>query len=94
MFKNSKIHLEKSQEKYFSHMIWAITSGFKLIWAGISSLLHAIVPGWFPGTAAKTIIDLYHQRLVDHPNSEYQDYIKSYVHSRFFKNKKFNVVRK
>ena len=32
----------------------------------------------FPGTAAKTVIDLYHERLVDHPNKDYEEYIKEY----------------
>ena len=77
MFKKSKEHLDKSQENYFSHFLWALLAGLRLIWAGIASIIHGFVPGWFPGTAAKTVIDLYHQRLVGHPNKEYQDYINS-----------------
>lgn len=76
MFKKSKAHLEKSQEKYTSHFIWAQLAGLRLIWSGIASMIHGLIPGLFPGTAAKTVIDLYHKRLVDHPNKEYQDYIK------------------
>lgn len=77
MFDNSRKHLDKSKEHYTSHAVWAWLAGFRLIWAGIASIIHGIVPGWFPGTAAKTVIDLYHQRLVGHPNKEYQDYIDS-----------------
>lgn len=76
MIKQSKIHLEKSQETYGNHFIWAKIAGLRLIWAGIASIIHGIIPALFPGTAAKTVIDLYHKRLVDHPNKEYQDYIK------------------
>jgi hypothetical protein len=82
MFKSSKTHLEKSNETYTSHLLWAILAGFKLIWSGIASIVHGIVPGIFTGTAAKTVIDLYHQRLVDHPNKEYQDYIKQKSYSK------------
>lgn len=76
MIKKSKEHLGKSKESYFGHLIWAIASGFKLIWAGIASLIHGLVPGFFPGTAAKTVIKLYHKRLINHPNDEYQTFIK------------------
>lgn len=79
MFNKSKEHLSKSQELYTDHAIWALLAGLRLIWAGIASLLHAIVPAWFPGTAAKTVIDLYHKRLIDHPNKEYQEYIKQKI---------------
>ena len=74
MFNNSKNHLNKSKEAYLSHLIWAVTAGIRMIWAGIASIIHGLIPGFFQGTAAKTVIDMYHQRLVDHPNKEYQDY--------------------
>jgi hypothetical protein len=77
MIKQSIKHLEKSQETYFSHLLWAFLAGLRLIWAGIASIVHGLIPGFFPGTAAKTVISLYHKRLVDHPNKEYQDYIDS-----------------
>jgi len=77
MFKSSRDHLIKSKESYFNHATWAILAGFRLIYAGIGSLIHALIPGFFQGTAAKTVIDLYHKRLVNHPNKEYQDYINS-----------------
>ena len=59
------------------HFIWAVLAGFRLLYAGIASIVHGFVPAFFPGAAAKTVIDLYHKRLVDHPNREYQDYINS-----------------
>lgn len=78
MFKGIKDHLKKSNVTYFSHMIWAFMAGLRLVWAGIASVIHGIFPNFFPGTAAKTVIDLYHERLVDHPNKDYEDYIKEY----------------
>lgn len=74
MFK-SKEHLEKSKETYLNHLIWAEMSGLRLIYAGIASIIHGLIPGIFPGTAAKTVIDLYHKRLINHPNTDYKDYI-------------------
>jgi hypothetical protein len=77
MLQKSREHLAKSQETYMPHFIWAFLSGLKLIWAGIASIIHGFIPGFFPGTAAKTVIDLYHKRLVNHPNKEYQEYINN-----------------
>ena len=74
-----KEHLTKSKETYFSHLIWAILAGFRLLWAAIASFIHGFFPNLFPGTAAKTVIDLYHKRLVNHPNKEYQNYIDKYA---------------
>ena len=71
-------HLEKSKETYISHLIWAILASLRLLWAAIASLIHGFFPNLFPGTAAKTVIDLYHKRLVNHPNKEYQKYIDFY----------------
>lgn len=75
MITKSVEHLQKSQEGYVSHFVWAERSGLRLILAGLASLVHGLVPGLFPGTAAMTVIDLYHKRLINHPNNEYQDYI-------------------
>lgn len=77
MLKESKQHLEESRVGYFEHMGWAVGAGLRLIWAGIASLIHSIVPSWFPGTAAYTVIDLYYKRLENHPNKDYKNYIDS-----------------
>jgi hypothetical protein len=69
-------HLRDSKETYRSHSLWAVIAGFRLIWAGLLSLVHAIYPGWFAFHPAKTVIDLYYKRLHNHPNPLYQDYIK------------------
>lgn len=75
-------HLKNSNVSYLEHLKFALSAGVRLIWAGVASLLHGIYPGLFPGTAAKTVIDLYHNRLHDHPNTEYQDYIKNISKSK------------
>lgn len=75
MFKD---HLTKSKVTYLEHSTFAFYAGLKLLWAAIASFIHGLFPNLFPGTAAKTIIDLYHKRLVNHPNKEYQNYIDKY----------------
>jgi hypothetical protein len=72
MFKD---HLIKSKVTYFKHLAWAILAGLRLIYAGIASIVHGVVPILFDGTAPKTIIDIYHSHLVNHPNEEYKDMI-------------------
>lgn len=73
MFKD---HLNKSNVTYFKHLAWAILAGLRLIYAGIASIVHGLIPLLFDGTAPKTIIDIYHSHLVNHPNEEYKEMIK------------------
>jgi hypothetical protein len=71
-----KKHLEKSKVTYFNHLLWAVVAGLRLIYAGLCSIIHGLVPTLFNGTAPKTIIDIYHSRLLNHPNNEYKDMIE------------------
>jgi hypothetical protein len=75
LLKQSSAHLDASKETYSTHLIWASYAGVKMIVVGVSSIIHGIVPAFFTGTAAKMVIDFYHQRLINHPNKEYTDYI-------------------
>lgn len=68
-------HLDASNTTYLGHLSWAVVSGFRLIYAGISSIIHGVVPTLFDGTAPKQIIDIYHNHLKDHPNEQYQEMI-------------------
>lgn len=79
MFEKSALHLQESKITYWQHFSFAIIAGFKLIVAGIASLIHAIIPQWFPGLAAYTVIELYKQRLEEHPNPDYQKKIRETV---------------
>jgi len=69
-------HLSESQESYRNHCTWAVTSGCKMILAGMASVIHGIVPALFTFTSAKCIVDLYYQRLHNHVNKDYQKYIR------------------
>jgi hypothetical protein len=74
-------HLKDSEESYLSHCRWAVGAGFVMIWAGILSIIHGLIPAWFPFKSAKTIIDLYYKRLHNHKNKSYRDYI-TYVSNK------------
>ena len=82
MFKKSRDHLIDSQITYFEHCGFALHAGIKLLAAGAASLIHAIVPQWFPGTAAFTVIDLYKKRLENHPNPIYKSKINEELAKR------------
>jgi len=79
MFRSSKKHLEDSQVGYIEHAKFAIYAAVLLILAGFASLIHAVVPAWFKGTGAFVVIKLYNERLVNHPNTQYQKWIKDGV---------------
>lgn len=71
-------HLTKSKVTYLQHIAWAFVAGFRLIYAGIASIIHGLIPSLFDGVPAKTVIDIYHKHLLNHPNSDYQELINSY----------------
>jgi hypothetical protein len=79
MFRSISNHLNKSKETYVSHLVWAVYAGVKMIFIGISSIIHGIIPSLFTGTSAKMVIDFYHDRLVNHPNQDYRDYISKKI---------------
>lgn len=73
MFKN---HLDKSKVNYIEHLKWAFLAGFRLIYSGIASIIHGLVPWLFDGTAPKTVIEIYHSHLKNHPNKDYKSMIE------------------
>lgn len=70
-------HLNTSKVTYFEHLRWATVAGIRLIYAGITSIIHGVVPSLFDGTAPKQIIDIYHRHLEDHPNPSYKEMINN-----------------
>jgi len=68
-------HLNTSKVTYFEHLRWATLTGIRLIYAGITSIIHGVIPSLFDGTAPKHIIDIYHGHLEDHPNPSYKEMI-------------------
>ena len=72
MFDN---HLNKSKVTYLEHLRWAVLAGFRLIYSGLASIIHGFVPSLFDGVAPKTVIDIYHSHLKNHPNQDYKEII-------------------
>lgn len=75
-------HLEDSQTTYFEHLKFAVYASLQLLIAAIASIIHAFFPFMFKGTAAFIVIKLYNQRLINHPNKNYQKWIHDRNHTR------------
>ena len=50
-----KQHLNESGKTYTEHFIFAFVAGWLLIYAGITSIIHSIVPSLFPFTSQKIV---------------------------------------
>ena len=68
-------HLKTSKVTYLKHLKWALLAGVRLIYAGITSIIHGFIPTLFNGSAPKQVIDIYHNHLEDHPNPQYKEMI-------------------
>lgn len=68
-------HLRDSQTSYFEHLKFAIYAAVLLVYAATASLIHAVFPFLFKGTAAFIVIKLYKQRLEHHPNQMYKEWV-------------------
>lgn len=77
MFKSSTKHLDESNCGYIEHFKFALYAAFLLFVGALASLIHAFIPGIFRGTSAYIVIKLYKERLENHPNSTYQNWIKN-----------------
>lgn len=51
-------HLKATNQTYFNHMSFAFTSGLKMIYGGVISIIHSIVPDLFPFKAELIIHEL------------------------------------
>ncbi len=51
-------HLKERNKQYWPHLIWAVYAGVLLIYAGIASIIHAVIPPLFPGTSERIVRDL------------------------------------
>lgn len=74
MIKQIKNHLYTNKISFKDHFVLAIISGFKLIYAGVTSIIHAFIPCVFDGSAAKVVAHLYFKRVKDHPNETYRNF--------------------
>ena len=53
-----KKHLSESGKTYWEHFSFAFLAGWLLIYAGITSIVHALVPSFFPFTSLKIVKEL------------------------------------
>jgi hypothetical protein len=77
-------HLRGSQTTYAPHFRQAFYLGWILILNGLSSIVHAVIPAFFPGTAAFTTMRLFYKYCHGHPNPQFQR-IRSMYEKRYVK---------
>lgn len=75
MLDRSKQHLRESHTSYFEHFKFACYASALLFYSSVASLIHAFIPALFRGTSAFVVIKLYKERLENHPNKLYQEWI-------------------
>ena len=59
MIKDSKEHLDLTNETYIQHLKFATCVGITMIYGGIQALIHAIYPGILTEAASSKIKKLY-----------------------------------
>ena len=59
MIKNSKEHLNLTNETYFQHFKFATGVGLIMVYGGMQALIHAIYPGALTKAASTKIKKLY-----------------------------------
>ena len=68
MIKDSKEHLNLTNETYIQHLKFATSIGISMIYGGIQALIHAIYPGILT-KAASTKIRKLHSLVSDKSNN-------------------------
>jgi hypothetical protein len=51
-------HLELVQQEYPEHFWFAQKWGLYLIWTGIASMIHGLIPALFPFTAPRNVLKI------------------------------------
>ena len=59
MIKDSKEHLDLTNETYVQHFKFAICVGISMIYGGMQAIIHAIYPGILTKAASTKIKKLY-----------------------------------
>ena len=70
MIKNSKEHLDLTNETYIQHFKFATRFGIAMIYGGVQALIHAIYPGILTKAASTKIKKLYSLVSVKSNNDE------------------------
>jgi hypothetical protein len=48
-------HLKEANKSYAKHFSFAFKAGFLLIYAGVTSIIHAFIPSMFPFVSQKIV---------------------------------------
>lgn len=70
-------HIETSRMGYFHHLLHATKFGFLMIYLGLTSLIHALVPAWFEGDAPLGVANIFYRTVYHHPNPMFQKHIQA-----------------
>ena len=50
-----KKHLKEANKTYLQHLVFAFKAGVLLLFAGIASIIHALIPSLFPFVSLKIV---------------------------------------
>ena len=70
MIKDSKEHIDLTNETYIQHFKFATCVGISMIYGGIQAILHAIYPGILTKAASTRIKKLYNLISARSDNNE------------------------
>ena len=70
MIKNSKEHLDLTNETYIQHFKFATCVGLSMMYGGIQAMIHAVYPGMFKKAASSKIKKLYNLVSVRSDNDQ------------------------
>ena len=70
MIKDSKEHLDLTNETYIQHLKFATCIGISMIYGGLQALIHAIYPGILTKAASTKIKKLYNMVSNKSANSD------------------------
>jgi hypothetical protein len=67
-------HLQKSKMSYLVHLYHALSLGIILIYAGIASIIHALLPCFFAAYSANKVSRIFYRVVDRSANPDIQGY--------------------
>jgi uncharacterized protein YjeT (DUF2065 family) len=58
MLESSKKHLKEAGKAYGPHGLFAVKAGVLLVYAGLASIIHGLIPALFPFKSRDIVRDL------------------------------------
>jgi hypothetical protein len=72
----SLAHIQKSKMGYFTHLYHAVSLGLVLIYAGIASIIHALIPCIYAAYSANKVTRIFYRVVYTSANPDIQGYRK------------------